>query len=116
MKSVLHCFYRSESFIILEPEPVTNPLHSLLLATNEPKLDTLDSLFRFCCKRYRNLQKKDNQKLNFPRYGPNPGLGHREVFREEQEVQADGKILTKLVQGEEYLWQSYQEIDARYFF
>lgn len=39
-------------------------------------------------------------------------LGTREVLREEDEVQANGKVFKKLVSGE-YNWLTYTEVDSR---
>ncbi|MED6236199.1 Long-chain-fatty-acid--CoA ligase 4 [Ataeniobius toweri] len=57
--------------------------------------DTLDKLFKHAVQRF----------------GPADCLGTREVLRNENEVQPNGKVFKKLILGE-YRWLSYNEVDS----
>lgn len=51
-------------------------------------------------------------KNNVQRFGDRKCLGYREMFGEEDEKQADGKIFRKLILGD-YVWLTYNEVDEK---
>ena len=79
---------------------LANKYHTLLKTTpwldtfNVAAIDTMDKCFDYAVKLHSNR----------------PMVGTRDVLKEEDEVQPDGKVLQKWEMGEEYHWKSYIEV------
>uniref|UniRef100_UPI00358FAF28 long-chain-fatty-acid--CoA ligase 4-like n=2 Tax=Myxine glutinosa TaxID=7769 RepID=UPI00358FAF28 len=67
-----------------------------LVTTLAPGINTLDALFAQAAGRF----------------AARPCLGHRELLKEEEELQPNGKVFRKALFGE-YHWLSYEEVDQQ---
>lgn len=70
-------------------------------------MDQKQDMSVFDCETLTELFRK-----NVKRFGDRKCLGYREIFGEEDERQADGKVFRKLILGD-YIWLTYKQVDEK---
>ena len=88
--------YRDTTEVLLKPS-LPEPTCGNKEIMEKEALNTMDKVFDFCVKKYKDQ----------------PCLGSRKIIGTRRHVTENDKILKKLILEEDYHWQSYNEVSTR---